>query len=53
MHCFALRFNGNKYDSLCYLAFSGMGQDKIPPPHQVRSTKSRPGLCACSALQVE
>ena len=23
--------------SSCYLAFRGMGQDKIPPPHQVRS----------------
>ena len=29
--------------SSCYLAFSGMCQDKIPPPHQVRSTQSRPG----------
>ena len=53
MHCFAFRFNSNKYDSLYYLAFRGMGQDKIPPPHQVRSTESRPGLCGGSALKVE
>ena len=44
MHCLALRSNGNKYDSLYYLAFSGMGQDKIPPPHQGRKCQSRPGL---------
>ena len=37
--------------SSCYLAFRGMGQDKIPPPHQVRSIvdyqptlQVRPGL---------
>ena len=24
--------------SSCYLAFSGIGQDKIPPPHQMRSS---------------
>ena len=34
--------------SSCYLAFRGMGQDKIPPPHQVRSKHvSRSGLCPC------
>ena len=53
MLCFAFRINSNKYNSLCCLAFSGMGWDKIHPPHQVRSTQSRPGLSAGSALQVE
>ena len=34
--------------SSCYLAFRGMGQDKIPPPHQVRSKHvSWSGLCPC------
>ena len=34
--------------SSCYRPFSGMYQDKIPPPHQVRSTVQVPlGLCAC------
>ena len=39
--------------SSCYLLFSGMCQDKIPPPDQVRSTQSRPGPWAGPALQVE
>ena len=36
-----LRFQliSNKYDGLCGLAFSGMGEDKIPPPHQVGRTQ--------------
>ena len=36
-----------------YLAFRGMGQDKIPPPHQVRSKHvSRSGLCCpCPSLK--
>ena len=39
--------------SSCYLAFRGMGQDKIPPPHQVRSKHvSRSGLCCpCPSLK--
>ena len=38
--------------SSCYLAFRGMGQDKIPPPHQVRSKHvSRSGLCPCPSLK--
>ena len=40
--------------SSCYLAFSGMGQDKIPPPHQVRrSLYSRPGLPTRPSLKME
>ena len=41
--------------SSCYLAFRGMGQDKIPPPHQVRSNDvSRSGLCCpCPSLTLE
>ena len=41
--------------SSCYLAFRGMGQDKIPPPHQVRSYDvSRSGLCCpCPSLTLE
>ena len=41
--------------SSCYLAFRGMGQDKIPPPHQVRSNDvSRSGLCCpCRSLNLE
>ena len=42
--------------SSCYLAFRGMGQDKIPPPHQVRSKHdfSRSGLCCpCRSLNLE
>ena len=39
----------------CYFAFSGMGQEKIPPPHQVRrSLHARPGLCCpCFSLKLE
>ena len=38
-----------------YLAFRGMGQDKIPPPHQVRRKHlSRSGLCyPCPSLTLE
>ena len=41
--------------SSCYLAFRGMGQDKIPPPHQVRRKHvSRSGLCClCPSLNLE
>ena len=40
--------------SSCYLAFSGMGQDKIPPPHQVRrSLYARPGLPTRPSLKLE
>ena len=40
--------------SSCFLAFSGMGQDKIPPPHQVRNAVQAPsGLCACPSLKLE
>ena len=41
--------------SSCYLAFRGMGQDKILPPHQVRSNDvSRSGLCCpCPSLTLE
>ena len=57
-------FKGSKYVNIaaCFLAvnnemvlfiFIEQGQDKIPPPHQVRSTQSRPGLCPGSALQQE
>ena len=37
-----------------YLTFRGMGQDKIPPPHQVRSKHvSRSGLCClCPSLKL-
>ena len=40
--------------SSCYLAFRRMGQDKIPPPHQVRSKhRSRSGLCCpCPSLEL-
>ena len=40
--------------SSCYLAFRGMGQDKIPPLHQVRSDHfCRSGLCcSCSSLML-
>ena len=35
--------------SSCYLAFRRMGEDKIPPPHQVRKSRQTPlGLsCPC------
>ena len=57
-------FQGSKYVNLaaCFLAvnnemvlfiFIELGQDKIPPPHQVRSAQSRPGLCTGPALQQE
>ena len=41
--------------SSCYLAFRGMGQDKIPPPHQVRNSLQAPsGLCCpCPSLKLE
>ena len=40
--------------SSCYLAFSGMGEDKIPPPHQVRrSFDASPGLPTWSSLKLE
>ena len=41
--------------SLCYLAFRGMGQDKIPPPHQVRKSLQIPsGLpYPCPSLKLE
>ena len=40
--------------SSCYLAFSGMGQDKIPPPHQVRrSFDASPGLPTWPSLKLE
>ena len=40
--------------SSCYLAFSGMGQDKIPPPHQVhRALYARPGLPTRPSLKME
>ena len=41
--------------SSCYLVFRGMGQDKIPPPHQVkRNHVSRSGLCCpCPSLKLE
>ena len=40
--------------SSCYLAFSGMGEDEIPPPHQVRrSFDASPGLSTWPALKLE
>ena len=40
--------------SSCYVTFGGMGQDKIPPPHQVRkSLYARPGLPICPSLKPE
>ena len=40
--------------SWCYLPFSGMGQDKIPPPHQVRRyLDARLGLPNGSSLNLE
>ena len=41
--------------SSCYLAFSGMGEDKIPPPHQVRRAfdDTSPGLSTWSPLKLE
>ena len=40
--------------SSCYLAFGGMGQDKILPPHQVRiSLYASPGLPTCLLLNLE
>ena len=40
--------------SSCYLAFSGMGQDKIPPPHQVRrSFLASPGFSTWPSLKLE
>ena len=41
--------------SSCYLAFRGMGQDKILPPHQVRTNPfSRSGLCcSCPSSKLE
>ena len=45
--------------SSCYLAFRGIGQDKIPPPHQVRKSLQTPsGLscpccCPCPSLKLE
>ena len=41
--------------SSCYLTIRGMGPDKIPPPHQVRSNDvSRSGLCCpCPSLTLE
>ena len=41
--------------SSCYLAFRGMGEEKIPPPHQVRTNHvSRSGLCCpCPSLKLE
>ena len=41
--------------SSCYLAFRGMNQDKILPPHQVRTNHvSRSGLCCpCPSLKLE
>ena len=40
--------------SSCYLAFRGMGEEKIPPPHQVRTNHvSRSGLCCpCPSLKL-
>ena len=57
-------FEGSKYTNIAarFLAvnnemvpfiFIEYGQDKIPPPHQVRSSQSRPGLFSGSALQQE
>ena len=38
----------------CYLAFSEMGQDKIPPPHQVRrSFLPSPGFSTWPSLKLE
>ena len=40
--------------SSCYLAFGGMGQDKIPPPHQVRiPVYASPGLPTCLLIHLE
>ena len=40
--------------SSCYLAFRGIGQDKITPPHRVKKTVHAPsGLCACLSLKQE
>ena len=41
--------------SSCYLAFRGMGEEKIPPPHQVRKSFQTPsGLsCPCPSLNLE
>ena len=33
--------------SSCYLAFRGIGQDKIPPPHQVRNSLQTPSGLSC------
>ena len=40
--------------SSCYLTFRGMGEEKIPPPHQVRTNHvSRSGLCCpCPSLKL-